>query len=125
MTALTAVPGFAVPAEAGWMLQVSRALDVSGPLVAAAAVALWLAIRRTGSLAPLVAVAGLQLAFAVALVAGAIAMAGGLPVPPEGAALLGGLVVVTVLVGSALAAAAVSLLARWAAVRLAPRRAPA
>lgn len=125
MTALTAVPGFAVPAEAGWMLQVSRGLDVAGPLVAAAAVALWLALRRTGSLAPLVAVAGLQLAFAVALVGGAVAMAGALPVPADGTPLLAGLVATTVLVGSSLAAAAAGLLARWAAVRLTPRRAPA
>lgn len=123
MTSLAAVPGFGVPVEAGWMLQVSRALDVAGPFVAAAALAGWFALRRADSLAALVAVAGLQLGFAVALVAGAIAMVAAVAVPPAGIGVLVALVAVTLLVGSALAAAAAALLVRWGAVRLAPRRA--
>ncbi|MFP5251967.1 MAG: permease prefix domain 1-containing protein [Actinomycetes bacterium] len=123
MTALAAVPGFRVPVEDGWMLQVSRALDAAGPIVAAAAAAGWLAIRRSGSLAALVAVAGLQLAFAVALVAGAVAMAATIAVPAAGAGILAALLVTTLVLGSALAVAAAALLVRWGAVRLAPRRA--
>lgn len=123
MTALAAVPGFRVPVEDGWMLQVSRALDAAGPIVAAAAAAGWLAIRRSGSLAALVAVAGLQLAFAVALVAGAVAMAATIAVPAAGAGILAALLVTTLVLGSSLAVAAAALLVRWGAVRLAPRRA--
>ncbi|RWR20013.1 hypothetical protein D8Y24_10190, partial [Agrococcus lahaulensis] len=123
MTALAAVPGFRVPVEDGWMLQVSRALDAAGPIVAAAAAAGWLAIRRSGSLAALLAVAGLQLAFAVALVAGAVAMAATIAVPAAGAGILAALLVTTLVLGSALAVAAAALLVRWGAVRLAPRRA--
>ncbi|KAA6432850.1 hypothetical protein FQ330_07695 [Agrococcus sediminis] len=123
MTALAAVPGFRVPVEDGWMLQVSRALDAAGPIVAAAAAAGWLAIRRSGSLTALVAVAGLQLAFAVALVAGAVAMAATIAVPAAGAGILAALLVTTLVLGSALAVAAAALLVRWGAVRLAPRRA--
>ncbi|QUW18691.1 permease prefix domain 1-containing protein [Agrococcus sp. Marseille-Q4369] len=123
MTSLSAVPGFGVPVEAGWMLQVSRALDVAGPFVAAAALAGWVALRRAGSLAALVAVAALQLVFAVALVAGAIAMVAAVAVPPSGTGMLVALVALTLLVGSALAAAAAAVLVRWGAVRLAPRRA--
>lgn len=123
MTALAAVPGFRVPVEDGWMLQVSRALDAAGPIVAAAAAAGWLAIRRSGSLAALVAVAGLQLAFAVALVAGAVAMAATIAVPAAGAGILAALLATTLVLGSSLAVAAAALLVRWGAVRLAPRRA--
>ncbi|ERG65026.1 hypothetical protein L332_11300 [Agrococcus pavilionensis RW1] len=123
MTSLAAVPGFGVPVEAGWMLRVSRALDVAGPFVAAAALAGWVALRRADSLAALVAVAALQLAFAVALVAGAIAMVGAVAVPPAGVGLLVALVALTLTLGGALAAAAAALLVRWGAVRLAPRRA--
>ncbi|MEV7529022.1 permease prefix domain 1-containing protein [Agrococcus sediminis] len=123
MTALAAVPGFRVPIEDGWMLQVSRALDAAGPIVAGAAAAGWLAIRRSGSLAALVAVAGLQLAFAVALVAGAVAMAATIAVPAAGAGILAALLVTTLVLGSSLAVAAAALLVRWGAVRLAPRRA--
>lgn len=123
MTALAAVPGFRVPVEDGWMLQVSRALDAAGPIVAAAAAAGWIAIRRSGSLAALVAVAGLQLAFAVALVAGAVAMAATIAVPAAGAGILAALLATTLVLGSSLAVAAAALLVRWGAVRLAPRRA--
>jgi hypothetical protein len=125
MTTLAAVPGFRVPITAGWMLPVSQALDVTGWIGASAAVAGWLTIRRTGSLPALVAVAALQLAFALALVLGAIALAAQVFVPAEGQAALVALVALTVVVGGALAAASAALLARWWAVRLAPRRARA
>ncbi|WP_306232197.1 permease prefix domain 1-containing protein [Agrococcus beijingensis] len=125
MTTLAAVPGFSVPIAAAWMLPVSRALDVTGWIGAGAAVAGWLAIRRTGSLAALVAVAALQLAFASALVLGAVALVGMVAVPADGQATLIALVTLTVLVGGAMAAAAAMLLVRWGAVRLAPRRARA
>lgn len=115
--------GFRLPAEDGWMLPVSRSLDLAGPLVVGAAIAGWIAIGRSGSLAAIVAVAVLQLAFATVLVTGAIAMAGAVTVPPPGTAVLTALIAVTVLLGSCLVAASVGVLLRWGAVRLEPLRA--
>jgi len=123
MTTLVGIPGFRVPADGAWMLQVSRALDVAGPLVVGTAVAGWAAIRRWGSLAAVATVAALQLGFAVALVAGAVAMVGAVTVPAAGTGVLAALVGVTVLLGSGLAAASASVLLRWGAVRLEPLRA--
>ena len=125
MTTLASLPGFRVPLEVGWMLPLSRALDVVAPMVAVAAVAGWLAIRRSGSLSALVAVAGLQLALAGVLVAGAVIMAATLPAPAGGAGILAALVALTVLLGGAMAAGAAALLVRFGAVRLAPRPARA
>lgn len=124
MTSLASLPGFVVPAESGWMLSLSRALDAAAPLVAGAAIVGWAVIRRFGSLAALVAVAALQLAFSLTLVIGGIVMATVLPVPAGGEGMLVALMVATVVLGTGLAAAAASMLARWAAVRraLAPAR---
>ncbi|GEK80118.1 permease prefix domain 1-containing protein [Agrococcus baldri] len=124
MTALVGL-GFRVPADDGWMLQLSRALDVAGPFVVAVAIAGWLAIRRWGSLTAVATVAVLQLGYAGALVAGAIAMATAAPVPAAGAGVLAALVVVTLLLGSGLVAASAGVLLRWGAVRRVPRRARA
>ncbi|WP_413318959.1 permease prefix domain 1-containing protein [Agrococcus sp. 1P02AA] len=123
MSWLVTVPGFHVPAEHGWMLRVSRSLDLAGPLVIAAAVAGWLTIRRSGSLAAAAAVAALQLGFAVALVAGAVLMASSLVVPAAAAGVLGALVATTVVLGTGLASASVGLLVRWRLVRREPSRA--
>lgn len=125
MTTLAGMPGFRVPTDVAWMLPLSRALDVLAPVVVVAAAVGWLAIRRAGSIAALVAVAALQLALAAVLVAGAVAMAVSLPVPAGGEGVLAALVLLTVLVGSAIAAGAAALLLRSAGVRLAGlRRAP-
>ena len=123
MTTLVALPGFRVPADGAWMLQVSRALDVAGPLVVGIAVVGWAAIRRWGSLTAVATVAALQLAFAAALVAGAIAMVGAVTVPAAGMAALVALIGVTLLLGCGLVAASTSVLLRWGAVRLEPLRA--
>ncbi|SFS14649.1 hypothetical protein SAMN04487783_1883 [Agrococcus baldri] len=125
MTTLVGMPGFRVPVEGGWMLQVSRGLDVAGPLVVGAAVVGWLAIRRSGSLAAIVAVALLQLGYALALVVGAVAMVGAVTVPAAGTAVLAALVAVTLLLGTGLIASAAGVLLRWGAVRLEPLRARA
>lgn len=122
MTTLVGL-GFRVPADDAWMLQVSRALDVAGPLVVAVGLAGWIAIRRSGSLAAIATVAALQLGFAGVLVGGAIAMAGGATAPAAGAGLLAALIVLTVVLGSALVAASAGVLVRWGAIRLEPRRA--
>jgi hypothetical protein len=122
MTTLVGL-GFRVHADDGWMLQVSRALDVAGPLVVAAALVGWVAIRRSGSLTAIAAVAALQLGFAGALVGGAIAMAGAVMVPAGGADLLVALIALTLLLGSALVVSSAGVLVRWGAVRLEPRRA--
>lgn len=123
MTTLVGVPGFRLSADDGWMLQVSKALDVAGPLVVAVAIAGWLVIRRFGSLAALAALAALQLVFALTLVVGAIAMVGALTVPAAGTSVLVALVGVTLLLGSGLVASSVAVLLRWGAVRLEPLRA--
>ncbi|WAC65381.1 permease prefix domain 1-containing protein [Agrococcus sp. SL85] len=60
MTTLAGMPGFRVPTDVAWMLPLSRALDVLAPVVVVAAAVGWLAIRRAGSIAALVAVAALQ-----------------------------------------------------------------
>ncbi|WP_347756475.1 hypothetical protein [Agrococcus sp. ProA11] len=123
MTTIVGLPGFRVPAESGWMLQVSTALDVAGPLLVGTAVAAWFAIRRWGSPAALAAVAVLQLGFALVLVLGAIAMAAMLAVPAAGTAALVALVAFTIVLGAALAASSASVLRLWAAVSREPRRA--
>lgn len=123
MTTIVGLPGFHLPAESGWMLQVSHALDVAGPLLVGTAVAAWFAIRRWGSPAAIAAVAVLQLGFALVLVAGALAMAGTLAVPAAGMAALVALVTFTVVLGVALTASSASVLLRWAAVSREPRRA--
>lgn len=128
MTAIAGLPGFRVPLDAAWMLPVSRALDVVAPLVAVAAAAGAVAIRRAGSMPALVAVASLQLALAVALVGGAVAVAVALPVPPTGTSIAVALVALTVVLGSAVGVGAGALLLRFAAVRMAaatPAPAPA
>ncbi|MCH1882448.1 permease prefix domain 1-containing protein [Agrococcus sp. ARC_14] len=122
MTTLVGL-GFRVRAEDEWMLQVSHALDVAGPLVVGAAVLGWIAIRRWGSLAALATVAALQLGFAVVLVAGALAMAVAGAVPAAGTAVLVVLVTLTVLLGTGLAASSAGVLLGWGAIRLEPLRA--
>lgn len=115
--------GLRVPPEGGWMLQVSRSLDLAGPLVAGVAIVGAVAIRRSGAGAAIATVAALQLGFASVLVAGTIAMLGTVAVPAAGAGVLAGLVGLTLLLGSALAAASAAMLVRCGAVRRAPRRA--
>lgn len=124
MTTLVAIPGFRVPAADGWMLQLSRALDVAGSLVVATAVLAGIVIRRSGSTAAIVAVAVLQLAFALALVAGAIAMTVSAAVPAAGIGILTALVALTLLLGSGLAGSSAGVLLRWGALRreLSPAR---
>ncbi|WP_405217746.1 permease prefix domain 1-containing protein [Agrococcus sp. Ld7] len=123
MTTIVGLPGFRLPAESGWMLQVSTALDVAGPLLVGTAVVAWFAIRRWGSPAALAAVAVLQLGFTLVLVAGAVAMAATLAVPAAGMTALVVLVAFTVVLGAAMTASSTSVLLRWVAVSREPRRA--
>lgn len=117
--------GLRVPAEDEWMLRVSRSLDGAGPLVAGAAIAGAVVIRRSGSRVAIAAVAALQLCFAAALVAGAVAMVGAVAVPAAGVGALAALVALTLLLGSGLGASSAAVLLRCGIVRREPRPARA